>query len=180
MTGERFDNIVGKKELTWLFLLMKVNQLNRSVKESGWRYEDKQIVYDLKDRLIQKILTENPKELKTELFYVPYYKYSTQSKDRAGELMRRDGGRQPFEYYLGQIKPGENDIEIRDKATIEVVVSCMNQTFSFHQPFVWVSELGIEVSNIPQKNWMNAENFHHTMLDNEKKDIEEFFANLQM
>ena len=72
MTGERFDNIVGKKELTWLFLLMKVNQLNRSVKESGWRYEDKQIVYDLKDRLIQKILTENPKELKTELFYVPY------------------------------------------------------------------------------------------------------------
>ena len=68
MTGERLDNIVGEKELTWLFLLMKVNQLNRSVKESGWRYEDKQIVYDLKDRLIQKILIDNPKELKTEIF----------------------------------------------------------------------------------------------------------------
>ena len=27
MTGKQFDNIVGEKELTWLFLLMKVNQL---------------------------------------------------------------------------------------------------------------------------------------------------------
>ena len=176
-----FEKLTDKKDLKlkWLFLLMKVNQLNRSVKENGWSYQDKQAVYDIKDRLMEKILKEKPAEIEMRLFFVPYYKYSMYSKDKAGELMRRDGNKYPFEYYLGQIEPEKEDIEIPDKATIEIEISCMNQTFSFHQPLPWIEQIGIDTTNIPKKTWMNAETFHHTMLETMKTEIEGLFAELE-
>ena len=106
-----------------------------------------------------------------ELFLVPYYSYSRESKDRAGDLMRRDTERKPFEYYLGQISPGVNDIEIPEKATVEFVITCMGQEFSFHQPLSWYTERGGEVSQLRRKAWISASNFHHTFLERMRNEI---------
>lgn len=159
------------RETQWLLLLTKIDGLNRRVKEPGWQYEDKQAVYNLKDQVMADLLRIRPEELSIELFLVPYYSYSRESKDRAGELMRRDPERKPFEYYLGQITPGSNDIEIPEKATIEVLITCEGQEFSFHQPMSWYIAQGGDPSALTKKAWISAGNFHHAYLEKMQKEI---------
>ena len=161
----------NNQELKWLLLLTKIDGLNRRVKEPGWTFEDKQEVYRLKDSILDYILRCKPEVLSVELFLVPYYSYSRESKDRAGDLMRRDTERKPFEYYLGQISPGVNDIEIPEKATVEFVITCMGQEFSFHQPLSWYTEHGGEVSQLSRKAWISASNFHHMFLERMRNEI---------
>ena len=161
----------NNKELKWMLLMTKIDGLNRRVKEPGWTFEDKQEVYRLKDSILDYILRCKPEVLSVELFLVPYYSYSRESKDRAGDLMRRDTERKPFEYYLGQISPGVNDIEIPEKATVEFVITCMGQEFSFHQPLSWYTEHGGEVSQLRRKAWISASNFHHTFLERIRNEI---------
>ena len=165
--------------LKWLLILMRINNLNRSVKESVWNSEDKAAVYDLKDEIIGKILDQRPAELTVELFYVPYYRYSFASKDRAGSLMRRDGSRHPFEYYLAQIELSPEDREEPDRATVEVVVGCMGETFSFHQPLAWFAARGTDISGLPRKTWINPADFNHAQLQRIKSEIDSALESLQ-
>lgn len=104
------------EEKKWLDLLLYTDRLNRSVKEAGWNYADKEKVYGLKDSVVQTLLRAKPDGVNFELYYVPYFKYSGATKDRAGALMRQDGNKYPFEYYLSQVEPSEYDYEVPEKA----------------------------------------------------------------
>lgn len=171
--ANQIDKAVSEKGrgIQWLLLLTKIDGLNRRVKEPGWQYEDKKAVYDLKDQVMADLLRIRPGELSIELFLVPYYSYSRESKDRAGELMRRDPERKPFEYYLGQITPSSNDIEIPEKATVELLITCEGQEFSFHQPMSWYIAQGGDPSALTRKTWISAGNFHHAYLEKMQKEI---------
>ncbi|MCD7884661.1 MAG: hypothetical protein LUI87_13280 [Lachnospiraceae bacterium] len=149
------------KEMIWLQMLSIIDKLNRSIKEPGWSFEDKTDVYALKDEFLHKLLTEKPSEVKVELFYVPYLRYSERTKDRAGELMRRDGRRHSFEYYLEQIEPSEEDRDDPSKASIEVIAECMEQSFSLHLPIEKLPA-GYDIGEIPHKKWVPAMEFHHS------------------
>lgn len=172
--------MIENNEVKWVSLLSKIDKLNRSVKEPGWIYEDKQEVYRLKDDVMGFILRTRPEELSVELMLVPYYSYSRESKDRAGDLMRRDPDRKPFEYYLGQISPGRNDIEIPEKATIEVMISCAGQEFSFHQPSSWYIAQGGDPSKLNKKAWINSNDFHHMYLEKAREEINLLQKELKM
>ena len=158
-------------EMKWLLLLTKLDSLNRRVKEPGWSFEDKQEVYRIKDRMMEFILGEKPEALGVDLYMVPYYAYSQNSKDKAGDMMRRDFDKKPFEYYLSLIPPGPFDREIPEKATVEIVISCAEQIFSFHQPMSWYIAHGGNPSSLTKKAWISAINFHHQMLENWKNEI---------
>ena len=166
-----------EKEISWLLVLMKINELNRSVKETAWDYMDKCAVYDLKDQVLAKILTEHPAELSVELYFVPYLRYCNATKDRAGELMRRDLNRHPFQYYLDQVEPSPYDTEVPHRATVEILVTCAGETFSFHQPANWFTELQfnelqIDLTKLSRKTWVNPIDFNHAMLTKKKAEIE--------
>ena len=102
---------------------------------------------------------------------VPYFAYSQSSKDKAGDMMRRDFEKKPFEYYLSLIPPGVFDREIPEKATVEIVIYCAGQAFSFHQPMNWYIAHGGNPSLLTKKAWISATNFHHQMLESWKNDI---------
>ncbi len=167
-------------EMKWFLLLTKIDALNRRVKEPGWMFEDKEDVYHIKDELMEYILLNRPQELAVELFLVPYYLYSMTSKDKAGNLMRNDTEKKPFEYYLSQIAPGPNDIEIPDKATIEVRITCASQEFSFHQPLNWYKAIGGDPSKLKKKAWISAGSFNHTLLEKTKCEIESLRSELNI
>ena len=133
------DNI---KYTNWILLLTKLDGLNRRVKEPGWLYEDKREVYRMKDSVMEYILRTRPPELTIELCSVPYYSYSRETKNKAGDLMRADHEKKPFEYYLAQISPGIHDSEISERSTVEIVITCLGQEFCFHQPLNWYTEHG--------------------------------------
>ena len=48
------------EEKKWLDLLLYTDRLNRSVKEAGWNYADKEKVYSLKDSVVQTLLRAKP------------------------------------------------------------------------------------------------------------------------
>ena len=167
-------------EMNWLLLLTKIDGLNRRVKEPGWSFEDKQEVYSMKDRIMEYVIREKPGVLGVDLYLVPYYAYSLASKDKAGDLMRRDTEKKPFEYYLGQIAPGPYDREIPEKATIEIVVTCAWQEFSFHQPMSWYIAQGGDPSSLPKKTWISATVFHHQLMEREREEIDRLQSELNI
>lgn len=162
----------------WLKILINIDKLNRKVKEPGWDYESKQEVYRLKDAVIKKLLTSKPAEVSVRLYYVPYFLYSTETKDRAGQLMRQDTERHPFEYYLSQVPPSANDIEIPEKASVEVVAECMEQTFSFHMPIGKIKECGYSAASLERKAWINQSAFNTILLHDTKEKLLTLLAQL--
>lgn len=65
--------------------------------------------------------------------------------------MRADTERKPFDYYIGQIPPGRNDVEIPEKATIEIIINCEDKQFCFHQPLKWFLSLGGDSSKLNKR-----------------------------
>lgn len=168
----------ANQELIWLKLLINVDKLNRKVKEPGWSEESKQKVYRLKDKVIKKLLSDRPSSVSVNLYYVPYFRYSIGTKDRAGMLMRQDTERRPFEYYLSQVPPSADDIEVPEKASIEVVAVCMDQSFSFHMPVTVVEECGYSISALERKAWISQSNFNDMLLRAAKEEIASLLSQL--
>lgn len=86
--------------------------------------------------------------------------------------MRKSFEKQPFEYYLAQIEPCGYDIEIPEKATVMVNISCMEQQYSFHMPVDVISECGVDVSGLPRSVWINSRDFHHQQFIKESEAAE--------
>lgn len=166
------------KENLWYQLLVLVDRLNRSVKEPGWRYEDTQSAYRMKDMVIEKLLREKPAQAPFQLFYCPYIRYSEHSKNAAGALMRADGNKYSFEYYLNQVPPSEFDREDPFKSSYEMVVQCCGQAFSFHFPSALLTE-EYRTQSIPKKNWVPAPDFHHQQLVEAKRLFDEWVDALE-
>lgn len=164
------DNTM-KNDLIWLRILINIDKLNRKLKEPGWSYENKQEAYRLKDEVIQKLLVSRPSEVAVHLYYVPYFLYSTGTKDQAGRLMRQDTERHPFEYYLSQVPPSANDIEIPEKASVEVAAECLGQTFSFHMPISKIEECGYSAASLERKAWISQSAFTDLFLRNTKENL---------
>lgn len=160
-----------QKKNVWFQLLSLIDKLNRSIKEPGWSFEDKEMAYKLKDKLLNKLLVEKPEDCEVTLYYVPYLRYSERTKDLAGDLMRRDGKKYSFDYYLEQIEPTAADVEDPTKAIIEVVVNCNGQSFSLHLP---ISDLpnGYNANELPKKKWIPSTEFHHNQLETAKEQFE--------
>ena len=171
-------NLMERNDFKWLRILLRINGLNRKLKEPGWIFSDKDKAYELKDMIIQKLLNEKPAEVDIKLYYIPYILYSNESKDKAGNLMRGDAERYPFEYYLAQVEPSPYDREVPEKANVEVVASCLGELFSFHMPINKVEECGYDTSKLERKRWVNASNYNHEMLENIEKEISEIIASL--
>lgn len=165
-------------EEIWLNILAITDRLNRSVKEGGWDREDERGVYDLKDRIIIRILSDTPACLTTELYYVPYLHYCERSKDKAGALMRADNSRHPFEYYLGQTEPCPDDYEVPGKATVEVRITCLEQSFCFHMPEETMKNCGIAVDKLPRKAWISSRDFHHSQFIDLQKQIDQLLKEM--
>ena len=163
------------QEMMFFKLLSRVNTLNRMVKEPGWKREDTDKAYQIKDKVLGWIFEQKPEALEIKCYYVPYYSYSRASKDKAGDLMRADGSGKPFEYYLSLIEPGPMDVEVRDRATVEVVITCMGEEFCFHQPIFWYAQYG-SVDQLEKKAWINATDFHHDRLEGIAKEIENLMS----
>ena len=96
---------------SWYDALVLVERLNRSVKEPGWNSSDVQRVYEIKDQFLKLLLEKKPEDVEISLFYCPYMRYSERTKNLAGEMMRADGKRFSFEFYLQQVQPCELDLE---------------------------------------------------------------------
>lgn len=168
--GEQVKNKMNNA-LIWLRILINIDKLNRKLKEPGWSYENKQEAYRIKDEVIQKLLVSRPPEVAVHLYYVPYYLYSMATKDQAGRLMRQDTERHPFEYYLSQVPPSANDIEIPEKASVEVVAECLEQSFSFHMPIGKIEECGYTAASLERKAWINQSTFTDLFLRNTKENL---------
>ena len=159
------------KEALWMRILGLVDGLNRRVKEPGWSNDDIRKSYDLKDKVIEILIKNEPEEINLHMYYVPYYKYSESAKDKAGALMRKDIERKPFEYYLSLVEPGPNDIELPDKAMVEIVAECNGVEYSFHQPIEWYKAHGGTVEGMEKKAWISAPEFHHSLLEDYSREI---------
>ena len=173
-TGVQIDEGIMIKESTfaWHKLLSLVDYFNRRIKEPGWRYEDKQVFYQLKDRMLKRIMQNPPRCLEVSMYYIPYIQYSSETRDRAGELMRRDRNQYNFEYYLTQVPPTADDIEIPEEAMVELQANCLRETYCFHMPVRLAEECGIIPSEMPRKEWIAAPEFHHKMMEEAKPIIE--------
>jgi hypothetical protein len=165
-----------EKADAWLRLLRLTDRLNRRVKEPGWGREDRQTVYALKDRMLRALLRERPACVAMTLRSVPCVLYSPAAKDRAGELMRRDGHRYAFEYYLTQVPPGPEDLEIPEKALVELEAACGGETFCFHMPAALAEDCGVACAGLPRKPWTAAPLYFHRLLEEVRPAVEDLLA----
>lgn len=168
-----------QQEMLWYKMLTIIEKLNRNLKEDGWIKEDEINAYALKDLVVMKLLREKPECVKTEVFLVPYIRYSMATKDKAGAMMRSDTVKRPFEYYLSRVEPSPADVEVPEKATVEVVAECMENPFSFHMPLPQIKACGIDTASLPRKTWINAPDFHHATYLSAKEQIEQAIAELE-
>lgn len=166
------------KDDTVLKLLTLFERVNHYVKEGDWYDNDRIEIYALKDRFLTDMFKKKPNGVELEMLYVPYLKYSTSTKDKAGALMRADGGKQTFEYYLAQIQPSPDDIEIPSKSTIEMIFKYENRTWCFHIPVHLTSSWGVDVSKLRRKIWMNGRDFHSQQFQLIKAEAESLLNKL--
>ncbi len=168
-----------EQELIWYRMLTIIEKLNRALKEDGWIREDEENAYAIKDLVVMKLLREKPACVKTEVFLVPYIRYSTATKDKAGAMMRSDPVKRPFEYYLARVEPSPADVEVPERANVEVIAECINNPFSFHMPLPQIEACGIDTAALPRKEWINAPDFHHANYLTAKAQIEQAVAELE-
>jgi hypothetical protein len=146
----------------WLRLLGLLDHGNHWIKEGDWYEEDKRLFYDLKDQIMEKIHREPPRGAVVNVLRVPYLQRCTQCKDKAGGLMRSSGGKTGFEYYLNQIPPCPDDVEIPERASLEMEVVYFGRLFCFHVPVDKMREWSIDVASLRTKDWIPARDFHHS------------------
>lgn len=164
----------------WLKLVTLFDKLNYMVKDAGWSKEDEKDFYEKKDEFLKQIATQTPKELKVSYFKIPYYKYSDATKDKAGALMRKDTNPQPFEYYLSQIERSTEDIELPEKATVELEIECGGQTFSFHIQQQKTLEWGLNLNKMKEKVWISNKEFQKNYYKKMKEEIERLEKELKL
>jgi hypothetical protein len=157
----------------WFKLLTLFEQANHLVKEGDWFEEDKKVFYSLKDTFLDLLIKQGSEQLRINLLYVPYFKYSTITKDKAGDLMRSDYNKMPFEYYLSKIEPCDLDIEIPEKATVEMEVICENRQFCFHIPLNKTTGWNIDYETLSKKIWLSSKEFHRNQMKSIKNEINE-------
>jgi hypothetical protein len=162
-----------KQEIPLLKLLTLFARLTHSAKSERWPEKDRNEFYSLKDDFLKTLIKDKFRELLIRLYYIPYYRYSTATKDKAGKLMREDNSRMPFEYYLSLIEPGDNDIEIKDKATVEMVVEFLDTEWSFHIQATKIAEWGINIDNMPKKVWVSEKEYRQIKLKELKKALKD-------
>lgn len=162
----------------WFKLLTLFDQTNYLVKEGDWYMEDKIEFYEMKDNFLSFIIKNRPEELPLEINYIPYYKYSKQTKDKAGEIMRADDTWRPFEYYLSLVEPCADDVEITEKATIEVEITYQERVFSFHIPVTKTIEWDIDIDEFPRKAWLSGKDFHREKFGKIKVELTELMNEL--
>ena len=160
----------------FLKLLTLFERANHYVKEGDWYESDRRELYALKDRFLTAVYKKPYAGAKIELLYIPYYRYSYATKDQAGAMMRADGNKQPFEYYLSQIPPTSNDVEIPEKATIEMLIEYKGRVWCFHMPEHLTSDWGVDTSKLKRKVWMNGRDFHAQQFQLIKKEAEELLS----
>ena len=127
----------------------------------------------MNDNFISFIIKNRPKELPLEIYYIPYYKYSKQTKDKAGEIMRADDTWRPFEYFLSMVKPCADDVEITEKATIEVEITYQDRVYSFHIPLTKTIDWDIDIDQLPRKAWLSGKEFHREKFNKIKVELNE-------
>lgn len=159
-------------ETTWFKLLTLFDEINHLVKQGDWYREDVEDFYRRKDEFLKLIAVSGPEVLDVKYFYVPYIKYSNTSKDKAGDLMRKDSNKQPFEYYLSQIETGPDDVEVPEKATIELVIECSGRAFSYHIPRAKTKDWPVDWNQVEKKVWISGKEFHKRKYAEMKKEIE--------
>ncbi len=157
----------------WFKLLTLLDQTDYLMKEGDWYMEDKIEFYEMKDKFLSFIIKNRPKELPLNVYYIPYYKYSKQTKDKAGDIMRADDTWRPFEYYLSMVEPSEDDIEITDKATIEVEITYQDRVFSFHVPINKIEDWELDIDQLPKKAWLSGKEFHRDKFGKIKVELNE-------
>lgn len=148
----------------YLRLLTLIDKANHLIKEVNYSEEEINNFYLIKDNFLNELVSNTPPFIKLEFSYVPYYKYSNQTKDKAGDLMRKDYPKKPFEFYLSLIEPSDNDIEIQEKATIEVEVIIDKMNFSFHVPYFKTSHWNIDFNKMTKKSWVSNKEFNKKQL----------------
>jgi hypothetical protein len=158
-----------------LDLLILIEKANHYVKEGEWNIEDKDAIYSLKDRFLSNIYTRQPQGIDIKLFYVPYYKYSRGTKDKAGDLMRRDGSKHTFDYYLTMVEPSSSDYEVPGAGTIEMLITYKNITWSFHMLESLARQLNINIDGLTRKEWINQRDFHSIQAKTIQTKIESLF-----
>ena len=92
--------------------------------------------------------------------------------------MRSSMEKLPFEYFLSQIPPCAQDMELPEKALVEVVAACNGFSFSFHMPVDVVRECGIDTASLNRKAWISAQNFHHELLREQECTITQLLAEI--
>ena len=170
---------IKELEASWQKLLHLIEYFNRRIKEPGWLADDKQAIYSMKDQMLKTLLLKRPPCVELTLFYVPYILYSAATKDRAGQMMRQDGNRYGFEYYLSQIPPTESDREVPEKALIELQAVCMKEQFSFHMPVELAAQCGIDWKTLSRKPWVAAPEYFHSLLAEAEPVIKSLLAQVE-
>lgn len=166
------------KDDTVLKLLTLFERANHYVKEGDWYANDRNELYVLKDRFLTEMFKKKPNGVEIEMLYIPYYKYGRQSKDKAGDMMRADGNKQSFEYYLAQVQPSPEDVEVPGMATIEMIFKYDDRTWCFHIPERLTASWGVDVNTLRRKVWINGRDFHSQQFQQIKKEAEILLSKL--
>lgn len=148
----------------WLKLIVLIDKANHRVKENEITEEVRNNFYKLKDEFLDFIVNKTPSFIELSFSYVPYFKYSRQTKDKAGDLMRKDFSKKPFEYYLSQIEPSNEDIEIIEKATIEVDINIQGLSFNFHIPYLKTTNWSININELEKKYWISTKEHNNILM----------------
>jgi len=160
-----------KTEFILFKMLSLFDRMNHSIKNEKWSDEDKDEFYKLKDDFLKMLFKDKPWNMIIYLYHIPYFRYSAETKDKAGEMMRKNGNKMPFEYYLSKVKPSLHDIEIKEKATVEMEIEYINTHFSFHIQAMKVKDWDIDINDIPKKVWISNKDYRKTRLNDFKKEV---------
>ncbi|HZJ80736.1 MAG TPA: hypothetical protein VFC69_09210 [Dysgonamonadaceae bacterium] len=157
----------------WFKLLTLFDQTDHLIKEGDWYMEDKIEFYEMKDKFLSFIIKNRPEELPVTISYIPYYKYSKETKDKAGQLMREDDKWRPFEHYLSLVEPCSDDVEITEKATIDVEINYQDRVFNFHIPLNKMPDWDINIDELPRKAWLSGQEFRREQFNKIKVELNE-------
>ena len=173
-----FSGRAKRKEL-WFKLIFLVDKANRIIKEIDLSEHDKNNFYKLKDEFLEFLVKNKSDFIQISFSYVPYFKYCRDTKDKADALMRKDNNKKYFGYYLSQIEPSVNDIEIKDKATIELEVLIKDTNFSFHIPYFKTLHWNLDINSIPKKAWVSDRKYKEELIKDLYAEINTLFNSLK-
>jgi hypothetical protein len=152
---------------------------NYRAKQKGVRGDQKAQLLAIKDEMMRLLYDAFKNSGDLSFARIPYLQRCPECKGKADEYFLKDPTK-TWEFHLSMMPPCPNDVEVLEKALIELLITYKNRNFSFHIPATKLVTWSFSTDVLPERKWIPEADFDRSnRFDSDERSFGEIIFELK-